>query len=134
MGEPGVACSWIDPRMLDRFTIRPASLVRRSGSIACVIDEDVETPVVTLDLGSGFLDAGGIIDVDDDAMSIDPFLPQFLRGPSRLGVVPRSHQNGDSFLPELTGGFQSDAFVRARHQGSLFAAHNGFNIVVELRS
>ena len=42
-----------------------------------------------------------------------------------LGLIPRAGQDRDALFCELTGCFQTDAFVGAGNQGNFLGAHEG---------
>ena len=50
------------------------------------------------------------------------------------GLIPRAGQDRDALFRELTGCFETDAFIGAGNQGNFLGAHidNGFVLMVEI--
>ena len=148
----------MDPRMLERLTIRPASLLRSKGRNACVvamspnkfvskvfrqvsrlfahflvfvvehhpgvIDKNIESPEVALNLSSGLANALGAVDVELQGTGLDSLFAKTVGGRFAFLQITRADEHDDVFLPQLPGCFQADAFVSSGDYRDLFVVHS----------
>jgi len=141
MGLLGSACRVLEPRMLERLTIRPAGDFLMSGSssrvrattaktlvsktrssseseacvggYACIVDENVELAELLSDVFCGGFAVFFADNVELEAIGVDTGGAERGCGLFGCALLACAHENGNARCPELLCSFEAEAAIGA---------------------